>query len=786
MNTIIGPLGLTDRFGTNIGYYDLVYDVGMLDILSNVAAMLASVVYQFFSLPALGLGIWLTDIATKPQRLFAPLENFYEGLIGPVFEIVPFPAVAVLAVSVLFLFISFEKKATTSNLRRDTERVIIGMALAVVAIVLARNPFTPMRKGFEVVQSVVADLFGATSSGQITVDSFLLPLTQITTYGAPLSGQCSAQWSQMLASGQDSLPCADSMESVGFGLISLSIFAIFPAAAFLAFAGITIWKTAIHLFHATWRMTFIPFAMLMAIFQRRRFDVLTSMVGTAVAHYLMTVVVVFIALVGPGMATGLLGEIVGDEGNALRFTGGMGFLLASYAALSWAMLKITSSTGALAKLLRISGEERLERHYGTDVPARNIGEPDKVYGLLPWTKNGSTNVKDHTRFGKNKKPALAGQTDNPDPNGAGSASTASDEKQAPGGLVREETATTAYPTAEPADQSLLHPTTGQEFPATVAKFRQAEDDPNARRVRSLFRQEQSRVVSGSILRGRIPGVSSSSPGMNGSAVLGSTPSRKPVVGTATAGARLGAKVGSVVPGVGTGVGTAVGAVGGAALATTANRKSAQRAAEQAAAQVPAQTPTARQATPTPPPVSQKTVMLPPVQPGTVLGGSGRSPVPDERTAPAEKTQAHQPPAPEPTPDTPASERPQDAKPAAPRPYSEQRKDELRRDEDLISGRTVRRTPVPESASAGTSMIPSVSPEKLTVDVRPTAFAASVPDVSHAAAQNLSVNDMRMASLASGYGDFAPVDENDPISEVTFVVVGGQNRVLPIHDPGLGR
>lgn len=790
MNTLIGPLGLRDQFGTNIGYYDLVYDTGPLDMLANVAGMLASFIYQFLTLPATGLGIWLTDIATKPQRLFAPLEDFYERLLSPIFDIVPFPAVAVLAVSVLFLYISFEKKATETNLRRDAERVIIGLALAVVAVVLARNPFTPMRVGFEMVQSVASDLVGGTNSGQITVDTFLAPMTQIATYGAALNPQCSAQWSQMMASGQDAVPCADSVESVGFGLITLSVFAILPAVAFLIFGGITLWKMAIHLFHGSWRAVFIPFATVVAIFRRRRFDVLTSLVGAAVAHYVMTVIIVFIALVGPALATGLLSEVVGEGDSAGRFSIGLLLLTAVYAALSWGLIKLTSSTGALAKMLRISSEERLEQHYGTDTPARNFGEPDKVFGLMPWSKNGSTNIKDW----RNKNRAGVGQTPEQnmtDPGTPGAPGT-SGTPQAPGGPVRAETAATAHPASTPADPTVLLPTTGRgPDPTNVAEFRRAADGPQAARVRSLFRQEQAAVLGGSTLRGRLPGArtSGSVPGMSGSAVVGSAPSsdRKPVFRTATAGAQAGAKVGSFVPGVGTTVAAAAGAVGGAALATTSNRKGARQQAEQAAATAQtARSTSTRTPTPArPEPAQHSRATIPPARPGEVLGGRSR-PVEPQATD-QNRTQGQEPPAARteaaPTP-TPAPQPAPASKPAV-RPYTERRQDEMRRDEDLISGRTPRRTPTPAAESQST-VIPASSPERLSVPVHPTAFAASVPDAAHAASQDLSINDMRMVSLASGYGDFAPVSEIDPINEVTFAVVNGQNRVLPVHDPGLGR
>lgn len=157
-NLFVGPFGLTDKFGTNIANYDLRYDPGFLDIPSQAAAIFTGLLYHLILLPVSALGLKAMELVMSPDSVLTPLSNLYRRLVDPIFEIVSFPLLAILAVGILFVYISFDTIRYTSSFRQDSERIIVGVALAFVAVVLARDPFGPVAFVLRSLREIIRDM----------------------------------------------------------------------------------------------------------------------------------------------------------------------------------------------------------------------------------------------------------------------------------------------------------------------------------------------------------------------------------------------------------------------------------------------------------------------------------------------------------------------------------------------------------------------------------------------------------------------------------------------------
>lgn len=367
-NLFVGPFGLTDRFGTNIANYDLMHDVGFLDIPSQAAAIFTGLIYHLVLLPIAALGLKAMELVVSPDSLLTPLSELYRRLVDPIFDIVSFPLLAILAVGILFLYISFDTVRYSSSFRQDSERVIIGTALAVVAVVLARDPFGPVAFILRSLRDVIRDMTRGTDTSlqSNTVDSFLAPITQSLSFGAPLSDtSCAQQWSEALRRPGLEVTCEQPLTDVGFGMAGSALLGTIAALALIAFAGLAIFRMAVHLFGGTWRLAVIPYAVLMTIVQRRQYMKISNLLGMAAAHFVMVLVVMVLSLIGPPLFTAFMASIVEDDrGSSGRMAISMVVMALGYAAMTYLLHRVSQSSGTLARTLRLSSNRNLNSHFG--------------------------------------------------------------------------------------------------------------------------------------------------------------------------------------------------------------------------------------------------------------------------------------------------------------------------------------------------------------------------------------------------------------------------------------
>lgn len=475
MNIVVWIFGLTDRFGTNIGNYRLLLDPSFIDPKGNAWATFAELIYTWWVLPGAAAGMWVLEFITHPQKLFSPLEKAYTALLDPVFNILPPISLAVLGMTVLLLYITFERRGSSLSIRHDAERIIVGFLLSVTAVVLARNPFGPMRAAMEFIQDVAAELSGGSSGdvGSPTVDSFLGPLTRIITYREELNDSCIAEWSQSLRDIGSSGPgCAPDASNVDASLAFSAFIGGWPVLAMTIFAGIAIFKLAIHLFHASWRLSCAWIAIILAVFRRRQFDGIIAFLAPAVAHAIMSILIMTLALIGPITAMAITSSVAGNEGGGLvamaRFFLSIVLLFFAYCFMIYALLWMTKKTGRISKILRIHGSDTMRDHYATRSPQKvvfsgkdDMGDED-IYNV-PWsrklTKSGWNMSPEERKkagpvsLGKPRTKGAAG--------GSGSGSSDNDKPtsgygSSQDGHMNDEMRTQKFP-AQAADSSVIDP-----------------------------------------------------------------------------------------------------------------------------------------------------------------------------------------------------------------------------------------------------------------------------------------------------------------------------------------
>lgn len=458
-NFLVLPLGIKDRYGANIANYDLEFDIGFLDVPSQIAAITTSMLYHLLLMPVAGLGLLAMKWVTQPDALLTMLSDLYRKLVDPLFNIVSFPLLAILAVGILFLYISIDTVRYTSSFRQDAERMIVGTALAVVAVVLARDPFGPVAFVLRSIREIVRDITRGESLAATTVDSFLAPITQTLSYGAPLGSACAEQWSDSMRRSGTTITCAKAIDSVGFGTTAAVLLAVIAALSMLIYAALAVFRMAIHLFGGTWRIAVIPYAVLMAIVQRRKFVTISSLLGVAAAHYVMVLVVLLITLIGPPLFTAFMTEIVtnGNEpAGAGRLVLGMLVMALGYGVMTYVLNRVSRSSGALARSLRLSGQRSLNAHLGapggssSSLSILGSGQKDdlaekQVSAVTKGAKSllGSTTEK------------LFGDSDVEDPQGVDGPGKGGEDGEAGSGVTQDEAVASPFAAAQAPDFIVL-------------------------------------------------------------------------------------------------------------------------------------------------------------------------------------------------------------------------------------------------------------------------------------------------------------------------------------------
>lgn len=369
-NPAAGSFDIKDPFGTNIGSYDVHYDNSLFDFTANLSGAVIGLIYHFLVLPVASFALWIMGWIGNPQRLLNPLAEAYHKIASPILDLVSFPLVVSLAVGILLVYLSFEKNAA-ANMRSSVDRIFIGVVTGAVSIALAANPFAPAAKLYEFIGDATKEIVSGTGAGNSAessvVATFLMPVTQMLNFGTPLNSQQSRAWSEALNNGtlKDFVE-SNSSVSPGFGFAAAGIFAFVTAAAMLYFAAYTAFRMGIHLAHVVFRSVIIPWTLLLGIIQRRGFDTVTKNIGELLAHAFMVLILMCLSIIGPGLTGSFAVSITRNHTNS------SGLVILSlivtaigFVASAWVIKRVSSNTGVLARALRISSKEKLDKHYAT-------------------------------------------------------------------------------------------------------------------------------------------------------------------------------------------------------------------------------------------------------------------------------------------------------------------------------------------------------------------------------------------------------------------------------------
>ncbi|KMV17660.1 hypothetical protein ACT17_15440 [Mycolicibacterium conceptionense] len=348
---------------------------------SWVFGMATALIYTIFKVIAVIANSLLGFVLSSGSWL-QPLSDFYQKVTQPFFDVVPPWAIACLGAAIVAVSVWRSKPKSTSGelfASESLNRIGTAFALMLVVVVMTHDPFLLVNKvlefanGFSV--SLAAKVTGSANdttitAGQALVDNSIRTPTLALNYGQELSDTCKAAWSQAMISGNE-LTEASGCFNKGQNdagpdtVITAIVMLIFPAIPMFAFSVIAAWKYVIHLSMSVMCTVSTAWVAAASIHKRRGFETLSKQFSLAIAHLAMAVVTSMVAVALPtlcaGLATQLLGLITSGEAQAfvMMFSLGIGFMVST-----WIILRVTSRTGVLVRLLDADVRSTLDKTIG--------------------------------------------------------------------------------------------------------------------------------------------------------------------------------------------------------------------------------------------------------------------------------------------------------------------------------------------------------------------------------------------------------------------------------------
>ena len=367
-------LGVTDKYGTNIGKYQMMFDPGTFSFLSQLAAALTGIIYSLLVLPPSALATWLADHTSNPEKMFGGLANAWSKMVGPLYELVPIQALVVLAMAIPLVVVGFSRKSTPYDaVRADFGRLVRAAMIGALLVVVARNPVEPVMVCLDFVTSVMRDVFTTTNSdGEVNsnADVFLAPLTQISNFGSTLTDSCSASWSAALNAGGDSAPkCVGDVKNVSWNQLPAALSAAVVAILQLVFQIMAFALMYWHFLLTMVSVSVLVYSAAVSLMRRHNYDLLSRNFAHTAANLIMLLIVALLAVAGPGLMTALSADILGEGRSGMAQTAGIIGMLFSqvigYALIIYVLYKLTSRTGALAKALRQGTNTKMTEWVGS-------------------------------------------------------------------------------------------------------------------------------------------------------------------------------------------------------------------------------------------------------------------------------------------------------------------------------------------------------------------------------------------------------------------------------------
>lgn len=359
--SVVSELGIKDKWGTNVGDYQVQYDVGLLDMVGHGLALIVTIIYATMVQPLGAMSAGLLNQIANPKKYLGMLEDAYTWLLKPVFSLASPMMVALGVASLTFLVMFFRRSTLMSQPNGQLlQNALSSYFVIIFATWLLMNPFKLLRWAFETLDGVLNDvtqgMTGASSDGSMTAH-YLTTVTQLINFGGVLNDSAGGAWSQALRAGRDikDVPqLADQISKVNPGSIFSALTAGGAGVAMLIFSIVCFFYMVFYLFELAWRTAAVPLFMYYGAYNFRRMDLIWNTLGRIASYFGMTAIVALCAVAGPVLATGIIADLFGNKFAFLQIVTSI-FV---YALMSWMMVKFLKPNGRVAEMMRLHGKNQ--------------------------------------------------------------------------------------------------------------------------------------------------------------------------------------------------------------------------------------------------------------------------------------------------------------------------------------------------------------------------------------------------------------------------------------------
>lgn len=359
--SVVSELGIKDKWGTNVGDYQVQYDVGLLDMVGHGLALIVTIIYATLVQPLGALSAGLLNQIANPKKYLGMLEDAYTWLLKPIFSLAS-PMTIALGVASLVMLVMFFRRSTLMSQPNGQlmQNALSSYFVIIFATWLLMNPFKLLRWAFETLEGVLNDLTqgmtASSSDGSMTAH-YLTTVTQLINFGGVLNDSAGGAWSQALRAGRDlkDVPqLADQISKVNPGSIFSALTAGGAGVAMLVFSIVCFFYMVFYLFELAYRTAAVPFFMYYGAYNFRRMDLIWHTLGRIASYFGMTAIVALCAVAGPVLATGIISDLFGNKFAFLQIVTSI-FV---YALMSWMMVKFLKPNGRVAEFMRLHGKNQ--------------------------------------------------------------------------------------------------------------------------------------------------------------------------------------------------------------------------------------------------------------------------------------------------------------------------------------------------------------------------------------------------------------------------------------------
>lgn len=359
--SVVSELGIKDKWGTNVGDYQVQYDVGLLDMVGHGLALIVTIIYATLVQPLGAMSAGLLNQIANPKKYLGMLEDAYTWLLKPIFSLAS-PMTIALGVASLVMLVMFFRRSTLMSQPNGQlmQNALSSYFVIIFATWLLMNPFKLLRWAFETLEGVLNDLTqgmtASSSDGSMTAH-YLTTVTQLINFGGVLNDSAGGAWSQALRAGRDlkDVPqLADQISKVNPGSIFSALTAGGAGVAMLVFSIVCFFYMVFYLFELAYRTAAVPFFMYYGAYNFRRMDLIWHTLGRIASYFGMTAIVALCAVAGPVLATGIISDLFGNKFAFLQIVTSI-FV---YALMSWMMVKFLKPNGRVAEFMRLHGKNQ--------------------------------------------------------------------------------------------------------------------------------------------------------------------------------------------------------------------------------------------------------------------------------------------------------------------------------------------------------------------------------------------------------------------------------------------